>query len=135
MNRINPIHIGILLIVILLFVAVKLSSAKSELQDVKDEYKTTLLVASKVSGLKAVYADKKKIQIGIKRVLDISSLKSANIEQKIKKDTYILSSESMDKNSLNILMGKLLNASYNISSFKIKKLSSEKVSFDMEIKW
>jgi hypothetical protein len=41
----------------------------------------------------------------------------------------------MDKNTLNLLMGKILNASFNITSMQIKKLSDDKVSLDMEIKW
>ena len=41
----------------------------------------------------------------------------------------------MDKNALNTLMGKLLNGAYNITSFKVRKLSPNSVSFDMEIKW
>ncbi len=135
MNRINPIHIGALLVVILLFIAFKLSGAKSELQETQEEYKTVLSLASKVSGLKDTYANKTKLKRSIKKIVELASLRSENIEYKMKKNGVSLSSKSMSKRGVNILMAKILNSAYNIDSFKIKKLSDEKVSFEMEIKW
>ena len=135
MNRINPLHIGALLLVVLLFSIFKLSSAKSDLVKVKEEYKEVRELATSLSGLKTVYADKKSVKKALERVLKLSSLRSANIQQKSKKSGVTLSSVSMDKNALNSLMGKLLNGAYQINSFKIKKLSDSKVSFEMEIKW
>ncbi len=135
MNRINPLHIGILLIVILLFSFVSLGNSKAQLKEAENEYKLTEQIATKVTGLKAVYGDKKGIKKSLKRVLNLSSLRASKIEQKMKKSGVTLSSQSMDKKALNSLMGKLLNGSYNITMLKIKKLSPEKVSFDMEIKW
>ncbi|MEA3371130.1 MAG: hypothetical protein U9Q40_07305 [Campylobacterota bacterium] len=135
MNRINPIHIGVLLLVILLFVAFRLSGAKSELQELQSEYKSVLSLASKVSGLQETYADKAKLKRSIRKIVSLSSLKSENIEHKMKKNGVSLSSKSISKRGINILMAKILNSAYNIDSFKIKKLSDEKVSFEMEIKW
>ncbi len=135
MNRINPLHIGILLIVILLFSFVSLGNTKVELQNAKDEYALTEKVATQLVALKDAYGNKKAMKKSLKRILNLSSLRASKIEQKMKKSGVVLSSESMDKNALNSLMGKLLNGTYNITSFKIKKLSEEKVSFDMEIKW
>ena len=135
MSRINPIHIAILLIVILLFVVLLLGSAKNELAEAKSEYKKTEEVASKLLGLKGAYGDKKELQKSLKKLLALSQLRSAKIEKTIQKNSILLRSESMDKNALNILMGKLLNKAYNISSLQIKKQSSSSVSFEMEIKW
>jgi len=47
----------------------------------------------------------------------------------------LLSSENMNVRSLNFLMSKVLNGTYDISELKIKRLSDEKASFIMEIKW
>jgi len=135
MNRINPLHIGALLVVVLLFSIFKLSGAKSDLSEVKAEFRETQELATKLSGLKSTYADKKSVKKSLERVLKISSLRSANIVKKSTKGAIVLSSSSMDKNALNSLMGKLLNGAYQINSFKIKKLSDSKVSFEMEIKW
>ena len=135
MNRINPLHIGALLLVVLLFSLFKLSSAKSDLVEVKAQFKETQELVTKLSGLKSVYADKKSVKKSLSRVLNLSSLRSVNIVQKSRKNGVTLSAASMDKNALNSLMGKLLNGAYQINSFKIKKLSDSKVSFEMEIKW
>jgi hypothetical protein len=46
-----------------------------------------------------------------------------------------LSSNSLDKKALDFLMGKIFNSTYNVVVLDIKKLSKEKASFKMEIKW
>ncbi len=135
MNRINPLHIGVLLAVVLIFLSYKLIGAKEELKEVKTEYSNVSELAVSLSALKDVYSDKKKAKASLRRLLAHSSLRSANITQNSKKSSVILNCQSMDKQALNTLMGKVLNASYNITGMKIKKLSSDKVSFKMEIKW
>ncbi len=135
MNRINPIHIGIFLVVVLAFLAMKLGSVKSELEEAKSEYKKTEQIASKLVGLKKAYGEKNEVKTSIRKILSLSPLRSANIEQKVKKSSIVISSVKIDKNALNSLMGKLLNGAYNISSFKVKKLSQNSASFEMEIKW
>ncbi len=135
MNRVNPLHAGILLLVVLAFLIFKLNGAKSDLQEAKAEYSKTLKLATSLSGLKEVYANKKKTKASLKRLLSHSSIRSANVTQNAKKSGVVLSSQSMSKSALNALMGKILNASYDIQSMKIKKLSANKVSLRMEIKW
>jgi len=135
MNRVNPLHIGGLLLVILLFFIMQLSGAKAELKEVEAEYKQVSKLATEVNALKNIYGNKDKAKKSLLRILRLSSLRSANIKQKLKKNSLSVSSLSMDKNALNSLMGKLLNGAYNINAMKIKKLSKERVSFEMEIKW
>ena len=135
MSRINPIHVAIVLIVILLFLVMSLGSVKSELVQAKSEYRQTEDIASKIVGLKGAYGDKKEVKKSLKKLLTLSQLRSAKIEHKIKNNSIVLSSNSMDKNALNTLMGKLLNKAYNITAFKIKKQSQNSVSFEMEIAW
>lgn len=135
MSRINPLYIGLLLVGILLFLMMQLSSAKSDLSEAKSEYQTTKEMVSELRSLKNVYGNKAKVKKALKRILGLSSLKSANIKESSTKNGVQLSSEDMDKKALHALMGKLLNGSYNIEKFKIKKLNDKKVSFEMEIKW
>ncbi len=135
MNRINPLYIGALLIGILILLVMQLNSAKSNLEDVKSEYKKTKQIVSKLSSLKNSYGKKDKIKKSLQRVLNLSSLKSADIKQVSMKNGLSFSAASMDKKALDSLMGKLLNGTYNIEKFKIKKLNANKVSFEMEIKW
>ena len=135
MNNLNPLHIVALLVVILIFFTMKLSGAKDDLTQNKELYKETLQLATELKGLKKIYPDKNGVKKSINRILKQSSLKSANIKQKVANSSMVLSSESMSKTALNSLMGKLLNGSYNISSLKIKKLSEKNASLSMEIKW
>ena len=135
MNRINPLHIAGLLIVILIFFMIKLSSAKDELTHTKELYQETLSLSIQLNGLKEVYSDKSKIRKSLNILLRNQALTSSNIKQNISTSSMLLSSESMDKTALNFLMGKLLNGSYNIFSLKIKRLSEKHASLEVEIKW
>ncbi len=135
MNRINPLHIAALLIIILIFFMFKLSSAKDELTDTKELYQETLSLSTQLNGLKEVYSNKNEIQKSLKILLRNSTLRSSNIKQNISRSSMIINSESMDKMALNFLMGKLLNGSYNIVSLKIKRLSKKNASLEVEIKW
>ena len=135
MNRINPLHIGIALVLVLLILVINLSGAKNELSEVKETYKQTNRLATELSGLKSVYDNKNKSKSAVLKILNQSSLRSASIQQNLKKSSIIISSESMDLKALNMLLGKLLNGAYNITSMDVKKLSETKVSLDMEIKW
>ena len=135
MNRINPLYVGLLLILVVIFLAFKLGSIKSDLAEAKEEYAKTSQLAVGLSGLKSTYADRKKLKNSLHRILALSAVRQASILKDEKKSSVKLSAQSMDKKALNVLMGKLLNASYNITSMKIKRLSKERVSFKMEIKW
>lgn len=135
MNRINPLYIGLLLVGILLFLLTQLSSAKKDLKDAKSEHQVTTEIVNELGSLKSVYGSKAKVKKALKRILALSSLKSADIKESSTKSGINLSSSSMDKVALDALMGKLLNGAYNIEKFKIKKIDDKKVSFEMEIKW
>lgn len=133
MNQVNPLHIGGLLAVILLFLFFKLSGIKEELKSVKSDFKASEKVAVDLSSLKNVYADKRKTSRAIERILSQSSIKRAKLTIKREKKSIKISSKSVETKVLNSLMGKILNGSYKITSFKIKKLSATKASLNLEI--
>jgi hypothetical protein len=135
MNRLNPLYIGAVLIVILLFLSSQLLQKKEELQDIKNSYITTQKVAIELSSLKKVYSDKKRLKKSLQHILNLSSLRSTDIVQTDKNSATILNIKSMQQKALNLLMGKILNANFNIKILKIKKLSDKKASLYMEIKW
>ncbi len=135
MNRINPLYLALLLIVVLLLVIFKLDSAKVELADAQESFVETTTLATNLSGLKDAYGNQKKSKATILKILKNSSLKQAGIMKKVKKSGIVISSKSMDAKALNYLLGKLLNGAYNITSLDVKKLSETKVSLHVEIKW
>ncbi|SFV70789.1 hypothetical protein MNB_SM-5-1485 [hydrothermal vent metagenome] len=135
MNRINPLQIILLLIVLVAFIVVKLHNAKEELVDAKSSYEKTVVLADKIEGLKSSYFDKTKIQKGINRILRSSLLRASNINKRVTHSSILLTSQNMNINSLNFLLGKILNGNYVVNRLEIKQLSDRKASLQMEIKW
>ena len=135
MNRVNPVHIIILLVVLLAFVMLKLTTAREQLTNEKEAYAKTLVLADKIKGLKSTYFNKTKVQKEINKLLRRSILRSANIEKKVTHSSLLLSSENMNIRSLNFLLGKILNGTYVVSELKIKRLSDKTAAIRLEIKW
>lgn len=134
MNQVNPLHIGALLGVVILFLFFQLSSAKEELKVADKEYKLSEKLAVDLSSLKSVYADKKKTKKALERIFSQSSIKQAKLTIKREKKSIKVSTKSAETKVINSLMGKLLNGSYKITSLKIKKLSETRASLSLEIK-
>ena len=135
MNRINPLYIGVFLIILIGFISYKLNIATDEYNEAKDEHKERLSLAIELKSLKNIYSDKNRIKKSLQKILRHSSLKSAKIVQDKTNSGLKIDSKSMDMKALNFLMGKLLNGTYQITTMKIKKLSDLRVSLYVEIKW
>ena len=135
MTRINPLHIGALVILFLLFFTIKLSTLKDTLKHEKKTYQETVQIATKLQGLKTVYADKIGVKKALSRVLHQRILKSANIEKKLNAKGIVLTAEGITLRELNFFMGKILNGSYRVTLLKIKRISKDKASLKLEIKW
>jgi len=55
MNRINPLYILILLVMLLVFFSIKLMHAKDELSSAQKNYEKTLALVSELTSLKNIY--------------------------------------------------------------------------------
>ena len=135
MNRINPLHLIILLIVLLAFVMMKLNATKEELANAKVSYHQTVVLADKIKGLKSSYFNKIKVQSSINRILRTSLLRGSNIRKKVTYSSILLTSKNMNEYALNFLLGKILNGNYIVSELEIKQLTDKKASLQLEIKW
>ena len=135
MNQINPIHLIVLMVTILLFSLYSLGGEKERLSDEKASFIQSEQLAINLNSVKSLYANKKKTQKDLNRILSLSTLKSEKIDVKRSKSSINISSQSISSTALNTLMGKIVNGAYNVTKLKIKKLSEEKVSINMEIKW
>jgi predicted PurR-regulated permease PerM len=134
MNQINPLHILGLLLVVILFLFFKLSSVQEEIIEADKNFNKSEKLALDVSALKNTYADQRRIEKNLQKIFSNRLLQSANLTVKKLKKSIKVSTQSIDKRALDYLMGKILNDSYNITSLKIKQLSREKASLEMEIK-
>jgi len=135
MNRINPIYILILLSVLLLMLIYKLDSTKEQLKDTQIAFASTEKLAIKLSSLKEVYANKQNIKKSLQKILKHSSLKSLSLQTKFKNSSLTIKANNIDKNSLNLLISKLVNNAFVISKMKVRKVSGNSAELSMEIKW
>lgn len=135
MSRINPINITFLLLLVLALISFMLSSAKGDLKEAENTYKETLKISTELGALKEAYSAKIKVKNSLQKILKQPSLRASKIIQNFKTSSVVIDSEGMDINALNLLMGKLLNKSYNIKSLSIKRLSETHVSLKLEIQW
>ena len=135
MNQINPIHILVILIVVVFLFFVKLGQVKNELQVAQNSYNETLEMVTKIKGLKTIYSAKEQTKKALQRVLRQPSLSHANIEKKETNYNIVITSRSIDKKALDSLMSKVLNGVYKINLIDIRRVSNEKASLKLEIKW
>ncbi len=135
MNRLNPLYIAALIMTILIIGIFKLQSTKNELKELKKSYKEAKILSTELSALKAQYKNKSKIKISLRSILKSPTLKSAQLDYSFKKSSLHINSKSINLATLNFLMSKILNATYQINKLDIKRLDDKKASFKMEIKW
>lgn len=135
MSRINPLYIGVLLLVLSIFLIFRVAKADNELLKAKEDYKETSTICVELKELENIYADEKKIKESLEKILKTPVLKDAGFSSKIKNSGMEISSKSTDIKVLDIFMNRLLNGSYNITKLKIKRLNDTKVSIYAEISW
>ncbi len=135
MNRINPVYVGVLLVVLLVMSLYLLGSAKETLVESKKSFKETQKIANEIKGLKDTYANEAVIKKSIVRLLAHNSFKTAEIKAEYKNSGVKISSDNMNKKALDLLMGKILNSPYDIRYLKIKRLSQSIAQLEMEIRW
>jgi len=135
MNRLNPLYIGIFLLLLLVFSIIKLIDAKKELHEEKNLYEKTLKISLDTSALKKAFANKEREKREILRILSHSILRDADIKKEVTGSGMHISAKNMDIKALNYLMGKILNATFNITMLKIKKINENKSTLEVKIKW
>ncbi|SFV53986.1 hypothetical protein MNB_SM-7-996 [hydrothermal vent metagenome] len=132
MNRLNPLYILLLSIMVLFFGVYSVSKKQIELEDLQNEYKTKEDLALKLKALKSAYSVKRKREL--LRVLQSSRMKKSGIKYEQKGNILRIKGKSIDVSIANTLVSKLLNGTYNITNFLLKK-AKDGVDLEMEITW
>ncbi|WP_457747134.1 hypothetical protein [Sulfurimonas sp.] len=135
MRSINPLHIGALLVVIIMFLFFKLSSVKSELDEARLGFKESQKLAVNLTALQSVYANKDKTTAALRRIFNNRILREAKLLVLDKKNYSLISAKKINTKALNFLMSKVLNSPFIIEKLKIVKLNDKEASLEMEIKW
>lgn len=134
MKKINPFYIIILLIVILVVVMFNLMHVKDELHEAQNSFDKTKAMVHEIVDLRQSWDNKKYTKNSIRRILKSSVLRNAGIVQKDRRGVIVLHGGSMNSKSASYLITRLLNESFTIKSMKIRRLSKERASLDVEIK-
>jgi hypothetical protein len=135
MNRINPLYILALLVVVVFVLTYKIDEAKSEFRDNLLSLKESEDVAVKLSSLKTTYSDKTKTKQSLEKILRLPSIKALELDANFKKTSLKIHAKSIDKKGLNLLVSKLVNGSFIIDSMKVRRASESSAELSMEIKW
>lgn len=134
MNRVNPLHIIALLLVLILFLLFQISAAKKQLATAEDSLHQSKTIALKTVAYKELY-NKEKIQKALERILRQPSLRKRGITVQRDKERVTINAKSLSLGTLNSLMSKILNGAYTINKLSIKRIDSQHASLQMEIKW
>jgi hypothetical protein len=135
MNKLNPLHLIALVIVLILFTTLQLSQVHTQLNEQKETLKQTQKLAIEISALKNAYTDATKIKQSLQKILKHPSLKKAKFQITHTKNSTKISAASLSLKELETCSSKILNGVYNIKMLKIKKIDTNFASFEVEIAW
>ena len=134
MKQINPLYIILLLVVILFVVLFKLMQTKTELHEAHNSFYKNKEMVHDIVDIRQSWDNDKNTKNTLTRILKSSLLRNAGVVQRSKRDTIELHSSSMDSKSASYLINRLLNEPFVIRSMKIRRLSKERASLDVEIR-
>ncbi len=132
--KINPLYIGMLLVVALLFVVYQLHGSKTQLRESKQALVKVEAMAEEIDALKRAWDNPKTTTAALQRLLKAPQLKSANIQQTKKQGLIILKSKKANFKAANYFFSKLFNGAYILQKLEIKRLDDESLSFHVEIR-
>jgi len=133
MKQINPLYVMALLVLALIFVMVKLNDATATKNEVLTELGTTQKMAKRITSLKRTWDRPKASKKSLVQLLKSPPLKNANITKKTARGSITIKATALNTHEMGYLMSKLLNGSYTIKSYHLKRLSEEKASLKMEL--
>ena len=135
MNRVNPLHIVLLLVVVILFIFFKLSSIEQQLADARESYSTREKIANELVSYKKLYGNKKRIESALQRIISQRSFASAKIKLSRGKQSIKIDAKSLTKSLLDALVSKIFNGAYTIKNLTIKRIDATHASLVVEIAW
>lgn len=133
MNKINPLHIIALVLVLILFLLVQIHHAKKELEEEKKLFLQTKELALKTKAYKELYDQKNKKRL--ERILLQPYFKKAGVHFTGTTNGYSITASSLKLSVLNALIDKIFNGAYNIQKLEIKRVDAKHASLQLEIQW
>jgi hypothetical protein len=134
-NRVNPLHIIVLLSVFILFLFFQISALHRDIKEEKRALYETQKVATELLSLKRIYGDKQHLKKALQRILTQPSFKKSKIEAKYDKHGVSIVAKMLSLSLLNSLMSKIYSAPFTIEKLTIKRVDSEHADLKLEIVW
>ena len=131
--KINPLYIGLLLVIALFFAVYQLDQSKQQLHDSKIALLKVEEMAQEIDALKQAWDNPKTVTSALNRILKSPQLKSANIQKIKKRGRIVLSSKKANLKATNYFFIKLFNGAFILQNFDVKRLDDESLSFHVEI--
>ena len=132
MNRLNPLYLLFLSAVIALFAIYSAKQEQQKLEDLQSEYRFKREIALKLKALKNAYSPKRQREI--LRLLRTPKVKKSGVKFQSTKEHLTITGRGIDVKTANMITAKLLNGTYNIKEFELKK-QKEGVDLKMETVW
>ncbi len=133
MNKVNPLHILLLLVVAVIFLIVQIERTKQELEEEKEMFIQSKELALKTKAYKELYAKKNRQQL--QRVLSQALFRNAGIKMQQQKESVIIQASALPLSVLDALMGKIFNGAYKIEKLDIRRVDEKHVALKLEIRW
>ncbi len=132
MNRLNPLYILLLSFIVAVFAAYSASKKQTELDKLQREYRAKEDIALRLHALKNAYSPKRKKEL--LRLLHSSVIQKSTLRYSDKRDRLIISGKDVDVKAANIIVSKVLNGTYNLKSFSLRRARGG-IDLEMEIVW
>jgi hypothetical protein len=133
MKKINPLYIVVLLIMLFIFVEYNLHRSKQELEQNFQLFQKNKQLAVKLDALREGYSSKHIAEF--LHILRSDRFKDAKFKIKREGNSLRIVSKNISLDDLNYLFSKILNGNFPIFSFRLTRLSAEKASMVLELKW
>lgn len=133
MKQINPLYIILLFVVSLIVVLFRLMDAKMQLHEAQNRFHETKLMVHDIVDLQRSWDSQKRTRNTLALILKSSLLRNTGVIQKYKRNEIELHCSSMDSKSASYLISRILNEPFSIKSMRIRRLSKDYASLDVEI--
>ncbi|MEA3498624.1 MAG: hypothetical protein U9R16_06140 [Campylobacterota bacterium] len=121
MNKINPLFVLLFSFLLFIYSLISLNSSNIKLENIKDETKEYLSIATKYNSLNKAWGDSRDTKKLCEKILNSSNIKNAKIVSNGK--SIKIQIKNSDKKSLDRFMNKILNETIVVLSFSLRKNS------------
>ena len=133
MKQINPLQLLLFLALLLAVALFMLHNKKEEVTSIKNEITHISAVADEIVNLKKSWGNKKINKTKAMKILNHSRIKNGGISYKVSRSTITIEGKNIDLRTLNYLLNKILNATLNVTTLKIRHLDEHHADITMEI--